>query len=321
LLAVPWFVIANQRTQGEFFRQFFWHHNVERALGTSDELAVHPWWFYGSRWLVDALPWSLFAIVAGFVFLRSRIWRIDREARLGLTWMLVVSLVLSCAQFKRADYLLPAYPGLALFLGCCAERAWQFITARQRRFATSGFAVILAGIAAFWLYMLYVEIPKNEPFHEQRSFAEEIRRVAPPPRTVLLFRVEAHALTFHLGRPVNTFLEWENLDIWAGRPGPNYIVMSPESAAEWPQHVHSGILDEVCRNTVNGPHEKPLVLMRTRPKADPHAASCQQAGHLEGTNQHGAAGAQPGGDTRKATNGVDAISSAPRPAIRDSADR
>src|SRR5262249_40904759 len=57
-LAVPWFLLANQRTHGEFFRVFFWHHNVERALGTSEDLAVHPWWFYGPRWIVDILPWS-----------------------------------------------------------------------------------------------------------------------------------------------------------------------------------------------------------------------------------------------------------------------
>src|SRR5262245_39238427 len=41
-LAAAWFLLANQNTHGEFFRVFIWHHNVERALGTSEELAVHP---------------------------------------------------------------------------------------------------------------------------------------------------------------------------------------------------------------------------------------------------------------------------------------
>jgi len=276
-LAAPWFMLANQRTHGEFFRVFFWHHNVGRALGTSEDLAVHPWWFYGLRWLVDVLPWSPFFLVGGFWFIRSRLWREDNEARLGFIWMFAVTLVLSCAQFKRADYLLPAYPGFAIFLGCMAERAWYVSGKSMRRLAAGGAAMIVTGILGFWFFMLHYEIPLHEPFHEQQSFAAEIRRQAPAPQVILFFRVEAHALAFHVGRPVNTFLEWENLDVWAGRPGVHYIVMSPEAAAEWPEHVYSGSLEEVCRNTdwSGGRHEKPLVLMRTRPKAKPHAASRQ----------------------------------------------
>jgi 4-amino-4-deoxy-L-arabinose transferase-like glycosyltransferase len=277
LLAAPWFFIANQRTHGEFVRVFFLHHNIDRALGTSENLAVHPWWFYGSRWVVDALPWGPFLLFAGFWFFRFRHWRVDREARFGLTWMLVVTLVLSCAQFKRADYLLPAYPGFAIFLGCVSECAWRSFSARVARVAACGLAGMLAAIFSFWLIMLHYHIPRNEPYHEQQTFARAIRRYAPAPQTVLFFRVEAHALAFHLGCPLNTFLEWENLDVWAGRSGVHYLVMSPESAAEWPEHLHAGTLEEVCRNTdwSGGRHEKPLVLMRTRPKAEPHAASRQ----------------------------------------------
>jgi 4-amino-4-deoxy-L-arabinose transferase-like glycosyltransferase len=277
LLAAPWFLIANQRTHGEFFRVFFLHHNLDRALGTSDELAVHPWWFYGPRWLVDVLPWSPFLFAGALWFIYTRLWRRDAEARFGLIWMLAVTLVLSCAQFKRGDYLLPAYPGFAIFLGCIAERAWTAFNPRLRRTAACGFAGILFTSVGFWLCMLHYQIPRNESFHEQQTFAREIRRQVPSPQTVLFFRVEAHALAFHLGRPLNTFLEWENLDVWAGRPGVHYMVMSPESAAEWPEHVHAGMLEEVCRNTdwSGGRHEKPLVLMRTRPKAEAHAASRQ----------------------------------------------
>jgi hypothetical protein len=136
--------------------------------------------------------------------------------------------------------------------------------------------------------MLHVELPAREPFHEQRSFAQEIRRVVPKPQVVLFFRVEAHGLAFHLGMPLNTFLEWENLDVWAGRPGTHYIVMTPEAAAEWPLHVSSGTLEEVCRNTAAGPHEKPLVLMRT--KAGHDDSPCQQAGNRQGSDQPGIAG-------------------------------
>src|SRR5262249_60341002 len=80
----------------------------------------------------------------------------------------------------------------------------------------------------------------------------------------LLFRAQARALAFHLGRPLDSFLEWENLDVWAGRPG-YYIVMPPGCAAEWPHHVTAGRLVPVLRNTelTGGTHKQPLVVMRT----------------------------------------------------------
>src|SRR5207245_10024423 len=55
-IALPWFVWANARTDGEVFRTFFWHHNIERGFGGSDTLRAHPWWFYGPQFLLDFLP-------------------------------------------------------------------------------------------------------------------------------------------------------------------------------------------------------------------------------------------------------------------------
>jgi hypothetical protein len=99
--------------------------------------------------------------------------------------------------------------------------------------------------------------------------AAEIRTVAPTPEQILFFRVEDHLLAYHLGRPLNTFLEWENLDIWTGRPGPHHILMPAECAAAWRQYISSGELDEVLRYTDRTDRRRPhdLVLMRTRPAA------------------------------------------------------
>ena len=37
------------------------------------------------------------------------------------------------------------------------------------------------------------------------------------------------------------------LDVWAGRPGPNYVLMPAPCADEWQRHVTAGRLDEVLR--------------------------------------------------------------------------
>ncbi len=120
-LTLPWFLWANAHTDGEFFREFFWRHNVERGLGTGD-LRSHAWWLYLPYFVNDFLPWSPILAVALYACLRHGWWRQDRDMRLGLVWFVVVVGGLSCASFKRGDYLLPAYPGAALFLGCVLER-------------------------------------------------------------------------------------------------------------------------------------------------------------------------------------------------------
>ena len=89
---------------------------LERGLGGSDSTAAHPWWFYGPRALVDLLPWSLLGPAAIYGLFRNEEIRKDKNVCLGLTWFAAMTLFLSCMSFKRADYLLPAYPGLAIFL-------------------------------------------------------------------------------------------------------------------------------------------------------------------------------------------------------------
>jgi 4-amino-4-deoxy-L-arabinose transferase-like glycosyltransferase len=265
-LAAPWYAWAAVQTHGSFLSTFFWHHNIERALGGSEALRARPWWFYAPRLVVDFAPWSPALLGACYYFLRHRRWTLDPEARFGLVWLSVMVFVLSCAGFKRADYLLPAYPGAALLVGCAVER-WARSRFRTRSVIAGMALVGVACATGWWLYVERV-LPLQELSREHQRFASEIRKRAPAPQLVLFFRAEAHALAFHVGNPVDTFLEWENLDIWAGRPGCYYIVMPPECAAEWPRHVKSGALQEVLRNSdLPGAkhHEHPLVLFRTQP--------------------------------------------------------
>jgi hypothetical protein len=178
-------------------------------------------------------------------------------------------LILSCSRFKRADYLLPAYPGAALFLGSVAER-W-YLGCRWQRFFAGSFALLVGLIALGWgVYVKYV-LPKQDSGQEYRRFAQEIRRRAPAPQMVFFFRAEAHALAFHVGRPIDSILEWENLDYWASRPGIFYVVMPAENAEEWPSYLKMGQLEEVLRtNDLPGDsHSRCLVLMRTRSDLGP----------------------------------------------------
>jgi 4-amino-4-deoxy-L-arabinose transferase-like glycosyltransferase len=268
VLTVPWFWWVGTQTQGAWYRSFFWYHNFERAFGG---LRSHPWWFYLPRLGVDLLPWSCcLPLAVIFLFSLGR-WRQDREARFAFAWLAAMAAVLSFARFKRADYLLPAYPGAALFLGCAAER-WWFERAAGKLAPgvvalAAAFMLTVAGSAAGWCVYVDRLLPRDEPVRADRNFAAEIRRLAPAPEVVIFFRVEAHALAFHVGRPLNTVLEWENLNVWIGRPGPRYVVMPPACVAEWPRHITAGRLEVVLRNDTlaGGRHEHPLVLMQAVP--------------------------------------------------------
>jgi hypothetical protein len=261
MLTLPWFVWADVATGGEFFRVFIRHHNFERALGGTS-LRANPWWFYFPQLVADFLPWSPLLLIAVVVCYRRGYWRRDPDLRFGAAWLLAVLLVLSWSRFKRADYLLPAYPGAALFLACVLRRRLRTLN-RNVALAVPG---LVGAVALGWLVQVGYRLPAAEPTRDYRRFAAEVRRLAPSPAEVLFFRTEAHPLAFHVGRPLAVLVEWEDLGARLARPGVHYVVMPPACAEEWPRFLQGVRLEEVLRNTdlSGGRHERPLVLLRTR---------------------------------------------------------
>jgi hypothetical protein len=253
-IAAPWYLWANHATVGEFFRVFFLYHHFNRAFGGAEALAGHPWWFYLPRFANDFLPWTPLLLIA----LIARRWRGDGDARFGLVWFAVMLAVLSCSRFKRADYLLPAYAGAAIFVGCAVERWYLSRTTRTRLGAACAFALTLALLPAWWVLFDHLVTVKEEAAHAQAPFAHRIREFAPAPEPILLFRVESHLLAYHLGRPVHTLVEWGDLDEQVRAAGPHWVVTRAEFADEVRQHV--GPSELVTRT--EGPAHRPLVLLR-----------------------------------------------------------
>ena len=266
LIALPWFFWANSATHGEFVRVFFWHHTIERYTGASPLLASHPWWYYLPRFAIDFFPWTPLLIGLAIWAARSGKWRHDPVARFALVCFLVMFGVMSTAHFKRADYLLPAYPFAAMALSCQAEAWLQTRTSgRSIRLAGWLFGGTLAAVAVGWVVMTSVVEPREEAKEEKRRFAEVIRAQAPAPNTILQFRMESHLLSYHLGRPVYTFVEWSELKELLAEPGPHFVVMPPEYVFAASQIITSRRLVEVARladYTAARP-SRPLVFLRT----------------------------------------------------------
>jgi 4-amino-4-deoxy-L-arabinose transferase-like glycosyltransferase len=253
-IAAPWYIWANIRTDNQLWEVFFWYHNVERGLGGSETLKAHPFWFYLPQMGVDLLPWSVAVPFALYGLIRKR----DDDAWSGLLWFSAMALFLSCMSFKRADYLLPAYPGVAIFLGIIMER-WL------GRCLQMSFVAVLAIYVIGWQVYNIALLPAEEKAWPYRAMAQEIRQLTDRP--IIFFRAESHLLMHHVGQPVDTILEWENLQWWTARPFPVYVVMPEVCAHEWPQHLPPGTLQEVLRTSdyVHGKRDRPMIVLRTRP--------------------------------------------------------
>lgn len=241
MAGVPWFLFAGW----DFCASFFWYHNVQRAAGTAAELTQHPWWFYLVRLAANAAPWSWLLVMA----------RWDAVERVAWKWLLVVVALLSVSSFKRADYLIPAYPAIAILIGCAVER---------RQWGRAALAIGAVALATCLTWQVVV-LPRQDARSELRSTAALIREHVAPRTQIIFFRVEDHLLAFHLGWPIATVREWENLDIWVARSQPGWIVMNEADAALWPSQIKSGRLVEVARLPDRSDRDKPRhrVLMKS----------------------------------------------------------
>ncbi|GIW85160.1 MAG: hypothetical protein KatS3mg107_0820 [Gemmataceae bacterium] len=209
-VGLPWFLWANQATNGELFRVFILHHNVARFSGTSSQLATHPWWFYIPRFTFDFLPWSPLFFFSIYYTFKKNIWKMDHVLRFSLISFLSILSLLSLSHFKRSDYLLPAYPFAAVFVSCVIQN-WcenQSITWKRSLWL---FHSLWITVMIGWIIMITVMESHLRPQDGRSQFAASIRHIAPAPQPIIQFRMEDHLLSFHLGRPIETIVEWHDL--------------------------------------------------------------------------------------------------------------
>ncbi len=126
--------------------------------------------------------------------------------------------------------------------------------------------ILVAGVTLVWLDRVCRTLPLEEPFRDYERFAAVIRRQAPTPQHVVFFRTEAHALAFHVGRPVETLSEWSDLDAQLAQDGTHYVVMPVDVVQQARAEKRGSCWEEMTSNVVlaGGKHERPLVLLRVQ---------------------------------------------------------
>jgi len=125
LVALPWFVLMQQRYPG-FFDYFVMEQHFRRFARTNFN-NVHPFWFFFAVLPALTLPWSAWAPAAA-----QRLWR-ERPLMLGLLlwWVVAVVGFFSIPSSKLVGYALPALAPWCALLGLtiAAGRgaAWRWV--------------------------------------------------------------------------------------------------------------------------------------------------------------------------------------------------
>ena len=116
-VAAPWFWIVNQRTDGAFLAEFFGEQHLARFSKPMDNHSG-PIYYYLVASLIGFFPWTSFAIPIGLHALWAK-----RSVALRLAWAVIsvwlffYFVVFSVASTKLPNYIIPAYPALALWIG------------------------------------------------------------------------------------------------------------------------------------------------------------------------------------------------------------
>jgi 4-amino-4-deoxy-L-arabinose transferase-like glycosyltransferase len=131
LVAVSWYVLASLQGGWAFFQRQVLDENVFRFFesehgGPSRD---HAFYYYLPALFAGMIPWSLFFPLLGYFLYRSRL---HEKKLLYLTgWFCSGLVFFSLASGKRANYLLPLYPAVAILLGVW----WQELVEGSFRFS------------------------------------------------------------------------------------------------------------------------------------------------------------------------------------------
>lgn len=209
-LSCLFFLWLEWESQGVFFQEFLGYHHWNRALGNG-ALRSHPWGFYFYQFPLDFLPWSPLLCFALYQSLKRGLSSCGPMERFGLVWLCAMFTVLSLVSYKRADYLLPAYPGAALFLGGwigAKQNQWRFLSRSENGWKLAVVATLLVFSISWWGFVDRY-LPLLEPHREMKSPARRIREITT--EKIWFFNSEMHALAFHCGAPVGSVAGWDAL--------------------------------------------------------------------------------------------------------------
>ncbi|HET7583468.1 MAG TPA: phospholipid carrier-dependent glycosyltransferase [Gemmatimonadaceae bacterium] len=143
-LALPWFILVEQRNPG--FTRFFFVHEHFARFATGEASRPGPIYYFVAVVAAGFLPWT-FLVPRAFAPLRA--WRRERFAAHAdllyfALWFLVILVFFTLSRSKLVPYILPAMPAAAALVGAVLAR--QPVGHRRALFAYAvAMSLIVAG--------------------------------------------------------------------------------------------------------------------------------------------------------------------------------
>lgn len=150
LVALPWYIWVGMRTDGKWLEGFFGFHNYHRF---TQAIQGHegPIYYYLATIAVGFFPWCVFLLPSLFYLgRRIRQQQTSQQADVFVAgWAAVYVVFFSLANTKLPNYVLPAYPAIALLIGAFLDQWLSQPVAVPRAWHRAAFATTtLVGLAA-----------------------------------------------------------------------------------------------------------------------------------------------------------------------------
>ena len=170
---VSWYAAAYHSGGGRFLAKQLMRENFDRLLGTHGFSSSRHGRLAPLAWLATrVLPWNL--ALVGCLARRVRGERADSTERLLHAWWMAIFIIIFLSTNKRAIYLLPAYPAIALLAGrAMASLIGASRTASRSRFAAlKNYLIATPQRLALTLAIvdLVIILPNPSVWERQRSY-------------------------------------------------------------------------------------------------------------------------------------------------------
>ena len=213
LIALPWFVVAQQKYP-QLFDYMFINQHFKRYTATTYN-NPQPWWFYLLAVFLLLFPWLLFA----YNQVRNRYRAFATEPALArpwwnLCWIWAIAIIVffSIPSSKLIGYVLPVMPALALLAALGWERAMAQRAHAGRIFA--GLCVLNVGIAL----LIVTQVGRVTRTGRAQDVALVLACAARPSETIYVSGAYPYDLPFYAQtrRPLVVLEDWQELRRVAG---------------------------------------------------------------------------------------------------------